>query len=635
MTPEKQKASQKYGADQITVLGGIEAVRKRPGMYIGDTGLRGLHHLVYEVVDNAIDEAMAGFCTEINIIIHTNGNITVIDNGRGIPVGIHPKLKVPAVEVALTKLHAGGKFDSRTYKVAGGLHGVGVSVVNALSSELSVEIKRDGNIYFQKYSRGKKISELKVIGKALDTGTKLTFKADPEIFEKTEFRFDILASRLRELAFLNKGVKITLLDQRDNKTKTFLYEGGIKSFVEYLNKNKNVIGEIIYFEKAKDNVMLEIAMQYNDGFQESIFSFANNINTHEGGTHLTGFRAALTRTLNSYAEKHKMLKKVKLTSEDVREGLTAVISVKLPNPQFEGQTKTKLGNSEIKGLVDSIVSSELSTFLNENPSIAKSILEKSLNAASAREAARKARELVRRKSIFEVSNLPGKLADCSNKDPTKCELFLVEGDSAGGSARQGRDRNFQAILPLRGKIINVEKARLNKVMSNNEIMTIITALGTGIGDEFKKDKLRYHKIILLADSDVDGQHIICLALTFFYRYMKPLIEAGHLYIAQPPLYLIKKGKQHWYAQNDDEKERILNEISNEGVTIQRYKGLGEMNPSQLWETTLDPENRVLKKVTIEDAVAADETFSILMGDEVGPRRQFIEEHAKFVVNLDV
>jgi DNA gyrase subunit B len=630
-------ADESYNAEHITVLGGLEGVRKRPSMYIGSTGIRGLHHLVFEVVDNSIDEAMAGYCTEIEVIVHADKSVTVIDNGRGIPVDIHPKFNVPALEIVMTKLHAGGKFDKNSYKVSGGLHGVGLSVVSALSELLEVWVKRDGKIYYQKYAKGELASQLKVVGESKATGTTIKFKADYTIMEPNEYEFDILASRLRELAFLNKGIKITLKDEKNEKEKLFHFEGGIVSFVDSLNKNKNVLHPIISFEKEKDAIIIQVAMQYNDGYNEAIFSFVNNINTVEGGTHLVGFKTALTRTLNNYAEKNKLTKDidVKLTSDDVREGLTAIIAVKVPEPQFEGQTKAKLGNSEVKGIVDSLVSSTLSIFLEENPKIARAVIEKSVNAAKAREAARKARELTRRKSALEGSSLPGKLADCSERDPVKSEIFLVEGDSAGGSAKQGRNRAFQAILPLRGKILNVEKARLNKVLASNEIVTIVSALGTGIGEDFDISKLRYYKIVIMTDSDVDGSHITTLILTFFFRYMRPLIEQGHVYIALPPLYLVKKGNLKRYALDDREKDALLKEIGTQGVSLQRYKGLGEMNPTQLWETTMDPEFRTLKRITIEDAVAADEMFTILMGDEVEPRREFIQEHAKEVTNLDI
>jgi len=623
-----------YGAKDIQVLTGLSAVRKRPAMYIGDTGLRGLHHLVFEAVDNSIDEALAGFCDKIIVIVHKNNSVTVIDNGRGIPVDIHPKYNRPAVEIVMTKLHAGGKFDKKTYKVSGGLHGVGISVTNALSKELSVEVKRDGKIYQQKYIQGKPVTELKVVGDSDDKGTKITFLPDPEIFSETEFHFETLSSRLRELAFLNKGLHITLFDERTNKKQEFQYEGGIVSFVEFLNKNKNPLHKTIYFEKEKNGIKLEIAMQYNIGYQENIFTFANNINTIEGGSHLVGFKTALTRTMNNYAEKLKF-NDVKLSSDDVREGLTAVISVKVQEPQFEGQTKTKLGNSEVKGIVESIVNENLGIFLEENPNIAKQIIQKCANSAKAREAAAKARELTRRKGALNSHSLPGKLADCSERDPAKTELYIVEGDSAGGSAKQGRSRNFQAILPLKGKILNVEKARLNKIFQNEEIITMVTALGTGISEEFDISKLRYHKIIIMTDADVDGAHIRTLLLTLFYRYMNELVTAGHIYIAQPPLYKVSKNKKAHYVYSDEELEKLFEQIGRDNTSVQRYKGLGEMNPQQLWETTMDPGNRTLLQVSLEDAVEADKIFTILMGDQVEPRREFIQQHAKEVANLDV
>jgi len=625
---------EEYGAKDIKVMEGLSAVQKRPSMYIGDTALSGLHHIVYEAVDNAIDEAMAGFCKHIRLIIHTNQTITIIDDGRGIPVEIMPKFNKPAVEIVLTKLHAGGKFDKKAYKVSGGLHGVGISCTNALSKELTIEIKRQGKIYTQSYKKGIPTTELKETGTTSETGTKITFLPDDEIFLETIFHFDILANRLRELAFLNKGLKISIEDERTNKKQEFYYEGGIISFVEYLNHSKHPINGVIYFQKEKNSCGVEIAMQYNDSYQENVFSFANNINTIEGGTHLSGFKTALTRTLNSYIEKNK-LSDIKLSSDDVREGLAAVISVKLLEPQFEGQTKAKLGNSEVKGIVESVINTELGHYLEENPNIAKAIISKSVNAAKAREAARKARELTRRKGALNQGSLPGKLADCSNRDPAKCELYIVEGDSAGGSAKQGRNRAFQAILPLKGKILNVEKARLDKMFHNVEITSMITAIGTGIMEEFNIEKIRYHKIIIMTDADVDGAHIRTLLLTFFYRYMRPLIEAGNIYIAQPPLYKVKKSKEEVYVYDDNKLKEVLEKLGKEGTHLQRYKGLGEMNPHQLWETTMDPEKRILLQVTLEDAVKADEIFSILMGEEVEPRRKFIEEHAKEVVNLDV
>ncbi|MBN2880498.1 DNA topoisomerase (ATP-hydrolyzing) subunit B [Candidatus Woesearchaeota archaeon] len=630
--------SDSYGASNIKILEGLEAVRKRPGMYIGSTSLRGLHHCVYEVVDNSIDEALAGFCDTIQVIIHVGNKVTVIDNGRGIPVGIHPQLGIDSLEVVMTKLHAGGKFDKDTYKVSGGLHGVGVSVVNALSDELEAFVKRNGKLYYQKYRKGVPVSSVTEIGTSTGTGTKIVFRPDLEIFESDEFSFDTLSARLRELAFLNKGIKISITDERSNKTNDFHYEGGLTEFVAFANEGKNPTGKIISFEYEKDSVVVEIAMQYNTGYNDSVFSFVNNINTVEGGTHLTGFKTALTRCVNNYAIKSNLLKDkdMRLTSDDVKEGLTAVISVKVQEPQFEGQTKTKLGNSDVKGIVDSIVTQKLMEFFEENPSDAKEIVEKNLNAARAREAARKAKDLARRKNVLDSSSLPGKLADCSCRDPSKTEVYLVEGDSAGGSAKQGRNREFQAILPLRGKILNVEKSRLNKILSSEQITTMISAFGTSIGDDFNVAKLRYHKIIIMTDADVDGNHITTLILTFLFRYMKQLIEGGYVYLAQPPLYLIKKGKQKMYAYNDKEKDKILLELGGEkDAYVQRYKGLGEMNPEQLWSTTMDPENRVLLQITIEDAVEADKLFTILMGDEVDPRREFIYQNADLVRDLDV
>ncbi len=641
--------SGEYDASHIVVLGGLDAVRKRPAMYIGSISSRGLHHMVYEIVDNSIDEALAGFCNKITVVIEKDNSIYVSDNGRGIPVDMHPKYNMSALEVVMTKLHAGGKFDKNTYKVSGGLHGVGLSVVSALSKALDITIKRDGKIYFQKYQMGAPVTKLEVIGDCdlKDTGTTMRFWPDDTIFTETVFDYQILEGRLRELAFLNKAVHITLRDERieENdrdtegnikvKEKEYYYEGGIVSFVEFLNKNKKIIHPPVYISKGKDKIEVEVVIQYSDSFNESVYSFVNNINTIEGGTHLIGFKTALTRTLNNYIEKSPQFReKEKLSSEDVREGLAAVISVKIPEPQFEGQTKTKLGNSEVKGIVDSVVSSALSTYMEENPKTAALIIDKAMLAARAREAARKARELTRRKSVLEFSTLPGKLADCSESDPKKCELFIVEGDSAGGSAKQGRKREFQAILPLRGKILNVEKARLSRVITSEQISNIITAVGTGIAEEFNLEKLRYHKIIVMADSDVDGSHIRTLMLTFFYRYMKSMIEQGHIYLAQPPLYLIKKGNQKFYCLTDKDKDELLAKIG-EDVSIQRYKGLGEMNPEQLWETTMDPDSRSLKQVAIEDAVEADRIFEILMGDEVAPRREFIETHAKEVQNLDI
>lgn len=632
------KKEDTYRVDDIQVLEGLQAVRKRPSMYIGSTDARGLHHLVYEVVDNSIDEAMVGFCKDIKVILHDNGSVTVIDDGRGIPVETHPKYGRPGVEIVMTKLHAGGKFDKKSYKVSGGLHGVGVSVVNALSEWLEVRISRNGKVHLQRYERGKPAGELQVSGDAEETGTTVTFMPDREVFAEIEFNFDTISTRLRELAFLNKGVKISIRDDKSGKENIFQYDGGIVSFVQHLNKNKNILHEdVIYLECARDDVIVEVALQYNDGYIDNTHSFANNINTIEGGTHLSGFKAALTRTLNDYARNNTLIKNDadKLTGEDCREGLTAIISVKLSEPQFEGQTKTKLGNSEIKGIVESITGEKLGEFFEENPRTARAVIDKAIIASHARIAARKARELTRRKTVLEGSNLPGKLADCSEKDPEKSELYVVEGDSAGGSAKQGRDRGFQAILPLRGKILNVEKARLDKIFKNTEIQTLITAIGTNIGEEFDIKKARYHKIIIMTDADIDGAHIRTLLLTFFYRYMEELITAGYIYIAKPPLYRLKKGNKEWYVYTEAEKAEKQKELGQTGVSIQRYKGLGEMNPTQLWETTMNPETRIIVNVTLEDAAYADELFTTLMGEQVEPRREFIQEHALEVVNLDV
>ncbi|PKK85498.1 MAG: DNA topoisomerase (ATP-hydrolyzing) subunit B [Thermoplasmata archaeon HGW-Thermoplasmata-1] len=627
-----------YGADKIQVLEGLQAVRKRPAMYIGSTDVRGLHHLVYEVVDNSIDEALAGYCSEIEVRINNDGTLSVEDNGRGIPVEIHSKYGKSALEIAMTVLHAGGKFDSSAYKVSGGLHGVGVSCVNGLSEWMEVRVKRVGREYYQKYLRGIPLEPVKMIGPAEGRGTKVTFLADSEIFETIEFEYDTLQMRMRELAFLNKGITIKLIDKRAEREDVFHYDGGIVEFVRYINRNKTSLHPVpIFLEGEKDGVIVEIAMQYTDVYIENVFSFVNNINTHEGGTHMSGFKAAMTRTLNDYGRSSNIFKRIdeNLSGEDTREGLTCIISCKVPEPQFEGQTKTKLGNSEVKGIVESLVNEKLSEFLLENPAVARGILEKSLQAARAREAARKARELTRRKGIFDGSGLPGKLADCSSRDPAKCEIYLVEGDSAGGSAKQGRDRGFQAILPLRGKIINVEKARLDKIVANKEIQTMVTAIGTSIAEEFDINKTRYHKIIIMTDADVDGAHIRTLLLTFFFRYMRALIESGYIYVAQPPLYKIKKGKAEHYVYNEKAKDSLVAELGPHGTSLQRYKGLGEMNPIQLWETTMDPATRTLKRVTIEDAVAADEVFSMLMGEAVEPRREFIETHAREVTNLDI
>ena len=637
--------STEYGADQIQILEGLEAVRKRPGMYIGSTSSRGLHHLVYEIVDNSVDEALAGYCDHIQVFINPDNSITVIDNGRGIPVGINHKAGLPAVEVVFTILHAGGKFGGGGYKVSGGLHGVGASVVNALSNWLEVEICKEGKVYKQRYEKGKVMYPLKIVGdcEPEKTGTKVTFLPDDTIFEETVFEYDILKQRFREMAFLTKGLKISLTDLRgeEEQEETFHYEGGIKEFVEYLNKSKTPLYDnIIYCEGVKDNVMVEVAMQHNDSFTDNTYGFVNNITTPEGGTHVVGFRNAITKTFNDYARKNKLLKdsEPNLTGEDIREGLTAIISVKIEDPQFEGQTKQKLGNSEARGAVDSIVSSYLQIFLEQNPSVGKTIVDKSVLAQRAREAARKARDLTRRKSALEGLALPGKLADCSDKDPSKCEIYIVEGDSAGGSAKTARDRATQAILPLRGKILNVEKARLDKIYGNAEIKAMITAFGTGIHEDFDISKLRYHKIIIMTDADVDGAHISTLLLTFLYRFMPDLIKEGYVYLAQPPLYKLEKNKKTWYAYSDEELDAILKEVGRDNNNkIQRYKGLGEMDAEQLWDTTMDPEHRVLLRVTMDDETSSelDLTFTTLMGDKVEPRRDFIEANAKFVKNLDI
>ncbi len=639
-----------YNEDNIKILEGLEAVRKRPSMYIGNVDIAGLHHLVYEVVDNSIDEAMAGYCDTIKVIIHTDNSVSVEDNGRGIPVGIHKTEKIPAVEVVMTKLHAGGKFDDDSYKVSGGLHGVGVSVVNALSSFLEVEIYSNGKIYYQTYEKGIKKSELKVTGKTRKKGTKIHFVPDMEILTTDDFSYDILVRRLRELAFLNKGVKITIEDERSDQKEEFLFKGGLKSFVEYLNRRHSALHKAIIIEGIKNDVQIDLAIQYNDTYNEKIFSFANNIKTVEGGFHLIGFKAALTRTINQYASNGNLPKnlKAKITGDDVREGLTAIISVRIKSPQFEGQTKTKLGNSETRSAVEMLVGEKLTDFLEENPAIGRKIIEKCSRAAEAREAARKARDLTRRKNALDTMHLPGKLADCSITDPEHCEIYIVEGDSAGGSAKQGRDRKFQAILPLKGKILNVEKAKINKILENNEIKAIISAIGAGIGVDFNEEKARYGKIILMTDADVDGSHIRTLLLTFLYRYMQELITAGKVYIAQPPLYKIKKGKEEFYAFDEKERNEILkrlkvkgngkgplDEKNLKGISISRYKGLGEMNPEQLWSTTMNPETRTVLQVMIESAAAADKIFETLMGDDVEPRREFIEKNAKYVKNLDI
>jgi len=631
---------QEYGASQIQVLEGLEAVRKRPGMYIGSTGPRGLHHIVYEIVDNSIDEALQGYCDRIYVSLNDDGSVTVKDDGRGIPVETHPKTGKSTLETVLTVLHAGGKFGGGGYKVSGGLHGVGISVVNALSKWLVADVYRDGKIYRQNYGKGMATSSLEVVGESNHTGTIISFMPDETIFDEVEFKYEILEHRLRELAFLNKGVRIVFEDKRTDseRKKEFHYDGGLVEFVKYLNKTKTGIHEdIVHIDKKIGDSIVEIAMQYTDGYTENIFSFANNIDTHEGGTHLAGFKTALTKTVNDYAKRNKLIKENEgnLTGEDIREGLTAVISVKLPEPQFEGQTKTKLGNTYMRGSVDSVTVEELGAFLEENPTTARIIVDKGLRAQRAREAAKRARELTRRKSVLESTSLPGKLADCAEKDPAKSEIFLVEGDSAGGSAKQGRDRHTQAILPLRGKILNVEKSRLDKILSSDEIKNMITAYGCGVGNDFDLEKARYHKIIIMTDADVDGAHIRTLLLTFFFRYMRPLIENGYVYAAQPPLYKIKKQKKEYYVYSDKELEVLLEEIGRTGVELQRYKGLGEMNAEQLWDTTMNPETRTLLQVTIDDAVMADQVFSMLMGDKVGPRKEFIEENATYVTNLDI
>ncbi|EJA7155779.1 DNA topoisomerase (ATP-hydrolyzing) subunit B [Clostridioides difficile] len=631
---------QEYGASQIQVLEGLEAVRKRPGMYIGSTSPRGLHHLVYEVVDNSIDEALQGYCSDIYVSINEDGSVLVKDNGRGIPVEIHPKTGKSTLETVLTNLHAGGKFGGGGYKVSGGLHGVGVSVVNALSKWMVAEVYLNGKIYKQTYEKGLPTSKLEVVGESQDKGTMIQFMPDETIFDEIEFKYETLEYRLRELSFLNKGIKIVFEDKREGqeKRKEFHYTGGLVEYIKYLNKSRTGIhDDIVYIDKKVDDCFVELAMQYTDGYTENIYSFANNINTHEGGSHLSGFKAALTKTVNDYAKRNKFLKEndVSLLGEDIREGLTAVVSVKLPEPQFEGQTKTKLGNSFMRGIVDSVTVDELGSFLEENPSTARIIVDKALRAQRAREAAKKARELTRRKSVLESTSLPGKLADCAEKDPSKSEIFLVEGDSAGGSAKQGRDRNSQAILPLRGKILNVEKSRLDRILSSDEIKNMITAYGCGIGEDFDIDKARYHKIIIMTDADVDGAHIRTLLLTFFFRYMRPLIDEGYVYAAQPPLYKVTKQKKEHYVYSDKELNILLDEIGRNGVELQRYKGLGEMNAEQLWETTMNPETRTLLQVTVEDAAIADEVFSMLMGDKVAPRKEFIEENARFVRNLDI
>ena len=643
MSEEQISAAQEYGADQIQILEGLEAVRKRPGMYIGSTSSKGLHHLVYEIVDNAVDEALAGFCDTVKVYINEDNSITVRDNGRGIPVGINKKKGIPAVEVVFTILHAGGKFGGGGYKVSGGLHGVGASVVNALSTWLEVDIFHEGKIYRQRYERGKVMYPLKIVGDTDKRGTEVRFLPDPTIFEETVFDFSVLKQRLREMAFLTKGLKIVLKDKRpeENVALTFHYEGGIREYVEYLNKSKEVLyPQVIYCEGKKGDVVVEVALQHNDSYNEGVYSFVNNITTPEGGTHLAGFRSALTKTFNDYARKNKLLKdsEQNLTGDDIREGLVAIVSIKIPEPQFEGQTKQKLGNSEARGAVDSVVSEQLTYFLEQNPNVAKIICEKAVLAQRAREAARKARDLTRRKSALDGMSLPGKLADCSDKDPQNCEIYIVEGDSAGGSAKTARSRATQAILPLRGKILNVEKSRLDKILVNNEIRAMITAFGTGIHEDFDITKLRYNKIIIMTDADVDGAHIATLLLTFLYRFMPDLIKEGHVYLAQPPLYKVEKNKKVWYAYSDEELNKILTDIGRDGNNkIQRYKGLGEMDASQLWETTMDPEKRILLRVNMDDDAASelDMTFDTLMADRVEPRREFIEANAKYVQNLDI
>ena len=653
MTEEKATNNTEYTAKQIQVLKGLSAVRKRPGMYIGSTSARGLHHLVYEVVDNSIDEAMAGYCTRVDVRIHADNSITVIDDGRGIPVDIHPVEGRPGVEVAMTTLHAGGKFDKNTYKVSGGLHGVGVSVVNALSEHLEVEITRDGRHYRQSYSRGEKLTELEVLGPADGSGTRVTFKPDREIFTELRYNVDTLSGRLREMAFLNRGLRISLRDERGNgspaaglqeyEEEVYQYEGGLVEYVAYLRGSRQPVHpEVCAFEASREEAEIELAMQYDSGFSENTHTFVNNINTHEGGTHLTGLKAALTRTINDYARRNKLFKKAdeSLSGDDVREGLTCVLSIKVREPQFEGQTKTKLGNSEVRGAVETTVNEHLQIFLEEHPKAAKAIIQKSLQAARAREAARKARDLARKKNALEGGILPGKLADCSLSDPAMTELYLVEGDSAGGSAKQGRDRQYQAILPLKGKILNVERARIDKILSNDEIRAMITAIGAGIHEDFNIDKARYHKIIIMTDADVDGAHIRTLLLTFFFRQMKGLIDQGYIYIAQPPLYRVAKGKRELYAYSEEQREEFIRRFSNgkenaKGIGIQRYKGLGEMNPDQLWRTTMDPGARTILRVDIEDASIASSLFDRLMGDDVQPRREFIERNARYVKNLDV
>ncbi len=638
MAEEKKEDNGLYDTDSIQVLEGLAAVKKNPAMYIGSTDERGLHHLIYEVVDNSIDEALAGYAEKIDVALNKDGSVTVEDDGRGIPVKTHKKYKKSGVELIMTTLHAGGKFDSKAYKVSGGLHGVGVSCVNALSEWLKVTVRRNGKKYYQEYDHGNAASTLKEVGPSDGKGTTITFLPDSEIFETTEFKYETVKKRLKELAYLNAGLHINLLEEETGRKKGYKFDGGIREFVVEINKNKNPLHpDPIYLEAKEEDVEVEIAIQYTDGYTENIHTFANNINTHEGGTHLSGFKAALTRVMNKYGKDNDMFdsKDFSLRGEDCREGITSIISVKVKNPQFEGQTKTKLGNSDVRGMVESLTNEKLAEYFEETPGVAKIILQKCVNASKARVAARKARELTRRKGLLESTALPGKLADCSSRDPSKTELYIVEGDSAGGSSKQGRNRDFQAILPLRGKILNVEKARMDKILKNKEILALITAIGTGIGEEFELEKARYHKIIIMTDADVDGEHIRILLLTFFFRYMRSLVEEGYLYIAQPPLYKISRGKKVEYAYSEREKAKVLEEMGERGISIQRYKGLGEMNPKQLWETTMDPENRLTAKVTVDDAVEADELFTMLMGDKVEPRREFIENHAREVENLDI
>ena len=633
----KSASNGNYTAGNINVLEGLEAVRKRPAMYIGSTGLAGLHHLVWEAVDNSVDEALAGYCDKVKIVVHNDNSVTVMDNGRGIPVDIHEKYGRPALEIVMTKLHAGGKFDKDSYKFSGGLHGVGISCVNALSDRCKVQVARDGKIYEQEFEKGKPKGDMQDKGPSDKQGTRITFHPDFSIFEKVEYNFDTLSSRLRELAFLNSGLRIVLEDERTDQKVEFFYEGGIKSFIEHISKNKSPLHEVIHFTKENGDIYVDIAIQYNNSYKGQIFSFVNNINTIDGGTHLSGFKTAITRAINNYAVSKNLIKnEERFISDDVQEGLVAVVAIKIANPQFEGQTKAKLGNSEVKGHVDSIVSDQIQTFLQENPNVAKIVIDKAMNASRAREAAKKAKDLARRKSALEFSTLPGKLADCSEKDPAKSEIFLVEGDSAGGSAKQGRSREFQAILPLKGKILNVEKARFDKILNSEQITNMITAFGAGVGQDFDIAKMRYHRIIIMTDADTDGNHITTLLLTFFFRYMPEIIERGYLYVALSPLYQLRKGQKKMYAYDDTEKDKLMKELGGpDGVAVQRYKGLGEMNPQQLWETTMDPETRSLKRIMVDDAVLADEIFTVLMGEHVEPRRKFIDDNSREATNLDL